>query len=385
VSDSLDVTVVAHDVGPVGGMERQLTELITGLLARGHRVHVVSRRCTLPAHPQLRWIRVRCPRRPFVLYYPWFFIASAIAVRRHGRGIVHTTGAMSFAKAHVSTVHFCHHAFDLAVARRRSSRASLPYRLNAFAAATLSRWAERWCYRPAVTRTLVPVSGGVAGELERWFPGMRGRIHAIPNGVDRDRFRPDPEARRALRDTLGYQQDELLALFVGGEWERKGLRFAIEALAEAPEWRLVVVGAGNEEGFDTLARAASVADRVTFVGRRTDTPAFYAAADAFVLPTEYEAFPLVVLEAAAAGVPLLVTPVNGATELVTDGETGWTIERDAAVIADCLRRLGRAGGRDQGMGAAARRRTEPLSWNAVVDRYVERYRDTSATSADERG
>jgi UDP-glucose:(heptosyl)LPS alpha-1,3-glucosyltransferase len=214
---------------------------------------------------------------------------------------------------------------------------------------------------------------------------MRGRIHAIPNGVDRHRFRPDPEARRTLRDTLGYQQDELLALFVGGEWERKGLRFAIEALAEAPEWRLVVVGAGNEEGFHTLARAVSVADRVTFVGRRTDTPAFYAAADAFVLPTEYEAFPLVVLEAAAAGVPLLVTPVNGATDLVTDGETGWTIERDAAVIADRLHRLGRAGGRDNGMGTAARRRTERLSWDAVVDRYVERYRATSATSADERG
>ena len=88
------MTLVAHDIGPVGGMERQLTELIGGLLEDGFEVSVISRTCRVPAHPRLEWVRVRGPARPFPLAYPWFLLVGSALVRRRARGVVHSTGAI---------------------------------------------------------------------------------------------------------------------------------------------------------------------------------------------------------------------------------------------------------------------------------------------------
>ena len=81
------VTLVAHEVGSMGGMERQLAELVTGLLQRGHTVTVLARVCAIAPHPGLRWHHVPGPARPFALAYPWFFLAGSFLVRRHRRGI----------------------------------------------------------------------------------------------------------------------------------------------------------------------------------------------------------------------------------------------------------------------------------------------------------
>src|SRR5207248_1399513 len=133
---------------------------------------------------------------------------------------------------------------------------------------------------------------------------------------------------------------ELVALFVGSEWERKGLKVAIDALAHAPDWKLLVVGRGNVASYRSHARASGVEPRVVFVGTASDPAPYYCASDAFVLPTSYETFSLVTYEAAATGVPLLVTPVNGVTDLLGDGSNGWFIDRCPEGIAARLRALG---------------------------------------------
>src|SRR5205823_427201 len=104
-------------------------------------------------------------------------------------------------------------------------------------------------------------------------------------------------------------------------WQGKGLAVAIEGVVEATGWQLVVVGAGDEPRFRHLSARLGGADRVTFVGATTVPGRYYAAADAFVLPTAYEAFPLVALEAFATGVPGLVTRVNGVEDFHVDGST----------------------------------------------------------------
>src|SRR3954451_15743574 len=109
-SSTPPVTIVAHDVGPVGGMEVQLSQLIGGLLARGVDVTVISRTCDLEPHPSLRWMRVPGPARPFVLAFPWFFVVGSLLLRRHRRGIVHSTGAIVANRIDVCTVHLCHRA-----------------------------------------------------------------------------------------------------------------------------------------------------------------------------------------------------------------------------------------------------------------------------------
>ena len=226
-------------------MERQLGTLCAGLLERGYSVTVIARRCELPADPRLRFIRVRGPRRPFSLAYPAFFMIGSLAVSRWRNGLLHTTGAVVVNRADVSTVHFCHYGFQAAGGSERMSRSGFSYRINAAVAAWMSRVAERLCYRPTRTHHLVAVSAGVKRELEGFFPVTDGGVSVIPNGVDAGAFAPDPQSRAETRTRLGLTDVDLVALFVGGDWERKGLRFAIEGVAGAEGWHLIVVGQGE--------------------------------------------------------------------------------------------------------------------------------------------
>lgn len=365
------VTIVAHEVGTSGGMETQLGRLVSGLLARGHEITVVARRCEVPAQPGLRWIRVRGPARPFALGFSWFFLAGSVAAHRGRRGLLHTTGALVANRADVATIHFCHRAF----ARTRLSRTdrrALHYRLNAALVGWLSHVAEALVYRRAHTRHAVGVSLGVATEIRALFPGLHGVVSTIPNGVDLERYRPDATARAEVRAELGVAHDALVAMFVGAEWERKGLRAAIEALAAAPRWSLLVVGSGDAERFGRVAVEAGVASRVQFVGPRADAPRFFAAGDAFVLPTAYETFSMATFEAAACGLPILNTRVHGVEELLVEGVNGWFIERDAATVARRLRQLETGEVRSK-MATAARTSADRFTWGPVVEAYGALY------------
>lgn len=366
------VTLVAHEVGTPGGMERQLAELAGGLLDRGYEVTVVARSCELPEHPRLRVVRVRGPRRPFSLWYAWFFALGSLAVRRHRAGLVHTTGAIVVNRAEVSTVHFCHRAFRARAGVGRASRRSTGYRLNAWVVGVMARVAERYCYRPRITRRLVAVSEGVSGELKEFFP--RAEVSVIPNGVDPEAFAPDAAGREETRASLGLDGGELVSLFVGGDWERKGLRQAIEGVARAGRWHLVVVGEGDVERYRAMAADAGAPERVHFRGSSPDPAPYYAAADGFLLPTAYETFSLVTFEAAASGLPLLVPRVSGVEDILVDDRNGWFIDRDGEMIANRLEaledeRLRRA------MGAAARQDSARFTWERAVEAYDGLYRE----------
>jgi glycosyltransferase involved in cell wall biosynthesis len=378
------VVLVACDVQAVGGMERQLTELIRGLLRRGWRVTVISRTLHLDELPGLRWLRVRAPARPFSLAYPWFLVGAALKARRAEPGLLHTTGATVLRHADLTTVHLCHAAIRERAPLARASRATLPYRLNSAVVARMGRLAERWCYRPRMARRLAGVSDGVSRELERFLPHTRGRVTTVPNGVDADAFRPAESAEERRHPALGPPDGRLVALFVGGEWEGKGLRLAIEAVARSPRWRLVVVGRGDVDRYQAIAGELGAGDRVRFNGPLVDIAPVYRGADAFLLPTAYETFSLVTYEAAASGLPLLVTRVSGVEDLLEDGRNGWFIPRDATRIADRLATLAERPELRAELGRAAREASLRFSWEAMVDAYESLYEELAPSSGRRR-
>lgn len=216
-----EVTLVAHHVGDVGGMERVLTELALGLRRRGYEVTVIAYACTLPAGSGVTFRRVRGPSRPFVLSYPWFMLAGTIAVRRWRRGLVLATGAIILNRVDLVAIHYCHQ-----VGPATPSRASWPFRLNAKVSALLGRAAERVCFPLNRPRWLVCVSEGVADEVREHFPALAERTIAIPNGVDLNAFAPGSRSEQAaaLRAALDIDPERRVAIFVGSEWQRKGLR-----------------------------------------------------------------------------------------------------------------------------------------------------------------
>ncbi len=156
------------------------------------------------------------------------------------------------------------------------------------------------------------------------------RIDVVYNGVPLEQFQFVDGERERARAALGLADGEVALLFVGSGWERKGLRFAIEAVTRLKEksLRLFVAGRGK----------ANAADGVTFLGEVTDVRSLYAAADVFVLPTLYDPFSNACLEALAAGLPVITTRANGFSEVIDDGVHGSSIEAgNAEAVAEAIR------------------------------------------------
>lgn len=164
-------------------------------------------------------------------------------------------------------------------------------------------------------RSTVAVSPTVADRLRRWgVPGPR--IEVVPNGIDLDRFRFDPVARHRTRRRLGLPEDAYVVGGVGRLAAGKRFHVLIEALAQLPDdhWLLLVGGGPEENVLRRAAREHGVADRVLFTGERPyvsdgdpgpDLPSLTSAMDVLASPSAEEAFGLAVVEALAAGLPVL--------------------------------------------------------------------------------
>lgn len=149
--------------------------------------------------------------------------------------------------------------------------------------------------------------------------------------------------RQTLRMELGIQDQELVILFVGSGFERKGLRSLIEGLShfDCPQYRLLVVGKGDKTKYVKLARKLKLQDKVQFLGIQSEVAHFYSLADIFVLPTIYEPFGLVVLEAMTYGLPVVVSRNAGVAELISHSKNGLIVNDpfNPSEIGHCLNQL----------------------------------------------
>jgi glycosyltransferase involved in cell wall biosynthesis len=203
----------------------------------------------------------------------------------------------------------------------------------------------------------VAVSGEVALALRPHIPPER--LHRIGNGIDSDVYRratPVADAKRALG--LG---DRFLVGFVGRLSSKKGLSYLLRALATLPPAvHAVIVGDGDyREAIVREAELLNLSERVHLLGVRDDVRPIYAALDIFVLPSESEAFPMVVLEAMASGLPVVATDVGDTKQIVEDGLSGRVVPaRDADALARALSEFINDRERALRIGAAARQRVE---------------------------
>ncbi|MDP9003751.1 MAG: glycosyltransferase family 4 protein [Verrucomicrobiota bacterium] len=159
----------------------------------------------------------------------------------------------------------------------------------------------------------------VRDEIVRLYGFPNERIDLVPNGVPVDAFRPDVERRAKMRERLGLKSEDVAVLFAGSGWERKGLRFAIDAMERSgKEMRLIVAGRGDQRRFKSA--------RVQFLGVVEEMPKLYGAADVFLLPTIYDPFSNACLEALAAGLPVITTRANGFAEIIENYVHGSAID-----------------------------------------------------------
>ncbi|PYI70534.1 MAG: hypothetical protein DMF08_11170 [Verrucomicrobia bacterium] len=160
------------------------------------------------------------------------------------------------------------------------------------------------------------------------------KIYLIRNGVPLDRFRFDPALRERCRAELRLKRDQIALLFAGSGWERKGLLFAIEAMAlcKNPEMRLLVAGRGDARPYKTMRLRFWREDPVQFLGEVADLAPLYAAADIFILPTIYDPFSNACLEALASGLPVITTRSNGFSEIIENEVHGSIVDDPANLV-----------------------------------------------------
>lgn len=213
----------------------------------------------------------------------------------------------------------------------------------------------------------------VRAEIAARYRVAPERLVVIPNGVDLERFHPRRRANEGarLRDELDAK-DRSVWVLVGNGLRRKGLDTALAALARASsaDAELWVAGRDDPAPFRARVRSLGLEGRVRFLGPRRDIETVYAAGDALLLPTRYDAFANATLEAAAAGIPVVTSGANGAADLLRNAGHVIDDPEDVAGFAAALDRLADPAAR-AALGRRAREAAEGLSW----ERHIEALRD----------
>ncbi len=253
------------------------------------------------------------------------------------------------------------------VPRLVSSKHNEDQYLKDFGAGLIGRMAARAADR------VICISRAVHGFMAaRKLP--QDRLVVIPYGMDAPPA--DPSRRDAIRREFGAGPDDLVIGTMGRLEEQKGQSDLIDAMAHLPSARLVLVGRGSLDA-PLRARAAPLGPRVHFAGFRTDVAAVMAAFDIFALPSRWEGFGLVLLEAMAQGLPIVGSAAGSIPEIVVEGETGLLVPPgDAAALGRALASLAADPARARSLGAAGRRRLDTVyGLRRMIDAYTRLYRE----------
>ena len=347
-----------------GGTEADLRRMAEGLAARGHELHVFCARANA-ALSGVRVHRVPVVRGGRLVRLLAFALAAPRAAARGRFDVV-----VGFGRTPRQDVVRCGggtHRTYLARMEAAGLRSRLrgPYH-------RVILWLEGRGYAPEGHRRVLTVSGLARDEICADYGVAPERVAVIYNGVDLERFHPNGRATgaAAARRALGLPAGGRVCAAIGSGFRRKGFDLLLRLWREAPPAETALVLVGDDERLARWRREAAappLAGRVLVTGPRPDVEAVLAAADVVCVPSRQEAFGNVVLEACAAGVPVVTSRRTGAAELLT-GVLGDLVVDDPEDLGALGAALARAlGPRSMELGQAARARAEELPWRRHLD------------------
>ncbi len=240
---------------------------------------------------------------------------------------------------------------------------------------------------------IITASGHEHDLLARYYDADPARMVSIPCGIDTDLFRP--RDRDECRRELDIEADRPVLLWVGRLEKLKGVDILIDAVAQLdePDVLLLVVG-GDEHGqvlraeLEAQAQEAGLGGNIRFTGAvpHEELPAWYSAADVCVVPSYYESFGLVAVEAMACGTPVVASRVGGLVSTVTDGVNGYLIPwRCPEPFAEKLEVLIRNPELRANFARSARESVQRFRWDEIARRMDALYEDVIANHANAEG
>ena len=323
-SNRKKIAVVVPKYGLVGGGERFVFEL-TERLANipGYEIHVFSNKWRSESD------HITFHKIPIITFPKWLTSISFayLANRKIGKmdfDLIHSHDRIF--KSNIVTLHSIPHRTWVRDIRQKR-------RLSLFDHGT--SWTEKQMYKYSGCQMFLPVSNLVKIKLLETFQIDERKIKVIHPGVDVERFQSDnPYNRQEIRDAFGIPESDLLILFVGMNFEVKGLDSLLSAIAllkseyDNDQVKVLVVGKGNNKKYKALAHKLGIGEQLIFSGVRNDIERIYQAGDILVMLSKFDTFGMVVTEAMAASLPVIISDNVGAKDLVIQGENGFVVNRE---------------------------------------------------------
>lgn len=374
MADTFKVAVLVKSFTLTGGMERYVVETCRRLAARGHRLDIYAREADPELLDTMRFCRVPSG-------FTFSSAGRAVSFARETAKMLEGQG-YDVIHSHekgccqdIETIHCFSYLDGLEKYSllRRLDQKYLSLR------SLLYLWLER---RQMKTPWLIAVSEAIGDDIRKHY-GRTSNVAVIPPGVDLEMFQPARVAaqRESARKAEGFSPEDLVVLFVGSEFRRKGLDRLIRAIG--PGMRLLVAGRGDDLPYHRqLVAQYGLEKQVRFAGLVREVFPCYAAADVVVLPSRSEAFGMSILEGMACGLPVIVSANSGVAPLIRHGDNGYLLHDAAAELFAFLQQLRSQAERER-LGRGARGAAEAYSWARVADAHEALYRRVVDWKANE--
>ncbi len=363
-----------------GGVPRSTYELVINWAKHQEvevTVYTAETHIDIPEGLPIRFVRVPILRIPgsgylaklsYALEIFSFSISASLYLLFHKNryDIVYSPAGQILANC-VYTAQSCHRAWILL----RTQNRDFLWLLN-----PIHWWIlfiEWYAYR--FGRLLTAISDVVARDMIRVYPFLKDTPPiVIPHGVNTEEFKPNAEQRNTIRAEIGLSDSDFLLLFVGYEYERKGLPEIIEVLPRFEKRvHLAVVGEDTVRKEKLLSRAKDleVDQRIHFLGTQKKVAPYFQAADLFVFPSKMDAFALVVLEAMASGLPVITTREVGASFCIGDEGVVLDVPVSHDSLAKALEKYLVNREFMKEASRKARTQAQQYTWESIAHKYID--------------
>ena len=370
----MKIAVIRQKFVNYGGAEQFVSGYTNQLANMGHEIHIFANQWAPSNHPNIKIHSVRTIRRNSflrVLSFAWFTRQS---IRFESFDIVQSHERI-WHQGIYRAGDGCHREW----LERRACY--LPFikrfffRFNLFHQLILRL--EKRIFEKGECKKIIAISEMVKRDILKHYQLPEDRVKVVYNGVQLDRFNPSNRKffRDEIRQQLRISDEEVMILFVGSGFERKGLEYLIKSVQymKQKNWRLVLVGKGKWKRYLGFASKENQG-KITHLEPIDEIEKMYAAADFFVLPSIYEPFGNANLEALASGLPIITSRNCGAAEIITPKKEGIVLEdpSDYKAIADAIDFLMDSKIRES-MGESARLLAEKFTQERNASEMLEVY------------
>jgi len=369
------IAVVIPKFGLVGGAEQFASEL-SEKLSSGHQetLHVFANHWQSNSHV-LKFHKIPIisfPKFLTTISFAWFVQRQ---IQRNNFSLVHSHERIF--TADIFTLHGVPHRYWVDQVRRK--------RMSLYDTATA--WVEKKLVYEGHCKKFIAVSALTKDIFLREYPIDPGQVAVIHPGVNLTDYahKKKDDVRRTVRSALGIGAEEPVIIFASMNFEIKGLDDILLTLAQLKKqndkFKLIVAGKGNIKKYEKMAKEAQISSNVIFTGvvGKDKLIDLYLAGDLYMMLSKFDTFGMVVLEAMAAGLPVMISSHVGAKDLVQEGENGFIINNpsDYDHIVSKLKILFDENSR-RSMSAAAYQTAAQNTWDVVAAKYQNTYNDILA-------